>query len=163
MYHQVCGITMDTTMAPTLASVVVSHYEDRYLKSHLLLLPLVWRRYIDDILVMWPHTMEGFLNFFDIFNCVYPKLRFTIEIFYIFIQFQDLTVSKGFNFLRTGILSTSVYFKSTNTFSYLHGDSFIAKHVLKGIAIGEIVCALRNTSCPRYFRLFKRILIRNFY
>ena len=72
-------------------------------------------------------------------------------------------VSKGFDFLQTGLLSTSIYFKSTNTFSYLHGDSFIAKLVLKGVAVGEIVRTLHSTSCPGYFRLIKRILIRNFY
>ena len=60
-------------------------------------------------------------------------------------------------------MATSIYFKRTNTFSYLHGDSFIAKHVLKGIAIGEIVRTLRNTSCPKYFRMIKRILIKKFY
>ena len=86
-----------------------------------------------------------------------------MEISYIFIQFLDLMVSKGFDFLQTGLLSTSMYFKTTNTFSYLHADSFIAKHVLKRIAVGEIVRAFRKTSCPGYFRLIKRILIRNFY
>ena len=47
VYHQVCGITMGTTMAPALASVVVAHYEDKYLES-LHRRPLVRRRYIDD-------------------------------------------------------------------------------------------------------------------
>lgn len=162
IYHQVCGIAMGTTMAPALASVVVAYYEDMYLESRQLL-PLVWRRYIDDILAVWPYSTGDFLDFFDGLNRVHPNLRFTMEISYLSIQFLDLTISKGFNVLRTGLLSTSIYFKSTNTFSYLHGDSFIARHVLKGIAVGEIVRTLRNTSCPGYFRLIKRILIRNFY
>ena len=66
-------------------------------------------------------------------------------------------------FLRALLVLIINYFKRSNTFSYLRGDSFIAKHVLKGIAIGEIVRTLRNTSCPRYFRMIKRILILKCY
>ena len=38
---------------------------------------------------------------------------------YISIQFLDLTICKGFSFLRTGLLSISIYFKLTSTFSYM--------------------------------------------
>ena len=99
-------------MAPTLTSVVVARYEDGYLES-CVLLPLVCPHYIDDILVIWPHTMEDFLNFFDGFNCVHPKFMFMMGISSISILFLELTVSKGFNLLRTGLLSTSLYFKNT--------------------------------------------------
>ena len=86
-----------------------------------------------------------------------------MEIFYISIQFLDLTISKGFNYLRMVLLTTSIFFKHTDTFSYLHGYSYISNHVLKDIAVGEIVRTLHNTSCPGYFRVIKRILIKNFY
>ena len=162
IYHQICGIAMGTTMAPALASIVVAYYEEEYL-SRLQLKPLLWRRYIDDILIVWPHSRHDFLVFFEGLNHVHPNLKFTMEISYMSIQFLDLTISKDLGFLRTGLLSTSIYFKHTNTFSYLHGSSFIASHVLKGIAIGELVWTLRNTSSPGYFRLIKRILIKKFY
>ena len=162
IYHQVCGIAMGTTMAPALASIVVAHYEEKYL-NNLHQQPLAWKRYIDDVLVVWPYSKADFENFFDGLNKIHPNLKFTMEISYISIQFLDLTISKSFSSLRTGLLSTSIYFKHTNTFSYLHGDSFIANHVLKGIAIGEIVRTLRNTSNLGFFRFIKRILIRNFY
>ena len=55
IYHHICGIAMGTTMAPALASIVLAHYEEEYL-SKLQLKPLLWRRYIDDILVVWPHS-----------------------------------------------------------------------------------------------------------
>ena len=86
-----------------------------------------------------------------------------MEISYSSIQFLDLTISKGLGLLRTGHLSTSIYFKSTNTFSYLHGGSYISRNILKGIAVGEMVRTLRNTSCEGYFRLIKRTLIKKFY
>ena len=54
IYHQVCGIAMGTMVAAALASVVVVHYEDKHLES-LHHRPLVWRRYIYDILVVWPY------------------------------------------------------------------------------------------------------------
>ena len=162
IYHQLCGIAMGTTMEPALASIVVAHYEEKYL-AKLQQQPLVWKRYIDDVFTIWPYSKEGFMEFFNGLNLVHSKLRFTMEISYVSIQFLDLTISKGVSFLRTGLLSTSVFFKHTNTFSYLHGCSYISRHVLKGIAVGEMVRTLRNTSCPGYFRTVKRILIKNFY
>ena len=33
IYHQVCGIAMGTTMAPALESIVVAHYEEKYLNN----------------------------------------------------------------------------------------------------------------------------------
>ena len=102
IYHQVCGTAMGTTMAPALASVV-AHYEDRFLESRQQL-PLMWRRYIDDILVIWPYSKVDFLNFFDGLNCVHPNLRFMMEISYTFIQFLDLSISKGFNFFADGFV-----------------------------------------------------------
>ena len=140
----------------------VAHYEEEYLASFHQQ-PLVWKSYIDDILVIWPYSKENFLNFFHGLKLVHSNLRFTMEIFYISIQFLDLTISKGVNYLRTGLLTTSIFFKHTNTFSYLHGYSYLSRHVLKGIAVHEIVQTLRSTSCPGYFRVIKRILTKNSY
>ena len=162
IYHQLCGIAMGTTMAPALASIVVAYYEEEYL-AKLHQQPLVWIRYIDDVLMIWPHPKEDLVEFLHGLNLVHSNLRFTMEISYIFIQFLDLTISKGVSFLRTGLLSTSIFFKHTNTFSYLHGHSYISRHVLKGIAVGEMIRTLRNTSCPGYFRMIKRILIKKCY
>ena len=151
---------MGTIMAPALASIVVAHYEGKYL-NQLHQKPLMWKRYIDDVLTTWPYSKLDFQNFYNCLNLIHPNLKFTMEISYISIQFLDLTISKGLSFLRTGLLTTSIYFKHTNTFSYLHGGSYIASHILKGIAVGEIIRTLRNTSNPGYFRLIKRILIKS--
>ena len=153
---------MGTTMAPALASIVVAYYEEEYLLT-LQQQPLLWRLYMDDVLTIWPYSKDNFFKFFRGLNCVVPNSKFTMERSYISVNFLDLTIFKGVTFLRTGLLSMSIYFKHTNTFSYLHGDSFIARHVLKGIAIGEIVRTLCNTSCPKYFRMIKQILIFKFY
>ena len=162
IYHQICGIAMGTTMAPALASIVVAYYEEQFLTKYELK-PLLWRRYIDDVLTIWPYSKQDFKLFFEGLNSIHPNLKFTMEISYISIQFLDLIITKDLRFLRTGQLATCIYFKHTNTFSYLHGCSFIATHVFKGIAIGELVRTLRNTSNPGCFKWIKRILIKRFY
>ena len=148
---------MGTMMAPALASIVLAHYEEKSL-DQLYYKPLVWKRYIDDVLTIWPSSKQDFLNFFNGLNFMHPNLKFTMEISYISIQFLDLIISKGHSFLQTGRLTTSIYFKHTNTFSYLLGGSYFASHIFKGIAVGEIVRTLCNTSCPGYFRLIQRVL-----
>ena len=105
IYHQLCGIAMGTTMVPALACIVIAHYEEEYL-AKLHQQPLVWKRYIDDVLTIWPHSKEDLMEFFHSLNLVHSNLRFTMEIPYISIQFLDLTISKGVSFLRTGLLST---------------------------------------------------------
>ena len=85
---------MGTTMASALASIVVAHYEKQYL-AKLQQQPLLWKRYIDDVLTIWPYSKKNFLEFFRNLNFAHSSLKFTMEISYIFIQFLDVTISKG--------------------------------------------------------------------
>ena len=89
VYHQVRGIAMGTTMAPALASIVVAHYEEKYLDI-LYHKALMWKRYIDDVLTMWLYCKQDFSNFFSGLNLVHSNLRFTMQISYVSIKFLDL-------------------------------------------------------------------------
>ena len=89
---------MGATMAPTLASIVVAHYEEQHLAT-LQQQPLLEKRYIDDVLTIWLYSKKEFLEFFHNLNLVHPNLKFTMEISYISIVLLDLTISKGIDFL----------------------------------------------------------------
>ena len=106
---------MGTTMVPALASIVVAYYEENYLES-LQQRPLLWRRYIDDVLAIWPYTKMDFQNFFHNLNLIHPDLRFTLEISYTSVNFLDLTIYKGLTFFgrvycqRVFILNIQILF-----------------------------------------------------
>ena len=118
IYRQICGIVMGTKLALALVLVVVAHHDKEY--PDVLHQPLVWKRYIA-MYWLFGHipgtTLTGFL--FGLNNCVHSKLRFNMDISFISIQFLDITIYKGPTFYQTGQLSASIYFKQTNTFSYL--------------------------------------------
>ena len=64
--------------------------------------------------------------------------------------------------MKSGILSTKIYYKPTNTFSFPLGSSYMSMHVHRSIAIGEMSRLLRNTVSPSLFRRYKNRLIRHF-
>ena len=65
---------------------------------------------------------------------------------------MDLRIYKGPDFHKTHKLSTDIYYKNTNTFSYLHGLSFHPPNIYKAIAVGESLRVLRAVSVPVIFR-----------
>ena len=84
---------------------------------------------IDNVLLtIWPCFKGRLLEFFHGLKLVHPNLTITVtmEISYISVQFLDFTISKRFSILQTDLLTMNIYFKDTNTFSYLHGSSYIA-------------------------------------
>ena len=112
---------------------------------------LYWLRF--DYLALLQITF--YHGIFNGLKLVHPNLKFKMEISYVSIQFLDLIVSKDFSFLWAGLLSTRIYF--------INGRSCIARHILKGIAVGEIVWTIRNTSCRWYYWMIKKILVKKFY
>ena len=74
---------MGTMMVPTLMSIVAAHYKEKYL-NNIYQKPLVWKRYINDVLTIWPYSKPDFFNFFNSPNVVHHNLNFTMEIFDMF-------------------------------------------------------------------------------
>ena len=67
MYQQVCGCAMGKRFSPNFASIYVAEWEEAAL-SKCSTSPLLYLRYLDDILIIWPHSKKEFWNFFDILN-----------------------------------------------------------------------------------------------
>ena len=85
--------------------------------------PLVWFRYIDDIIFIWPHGKEHLEIFLQELNNFNPDLKFTYESNEKEIPFLDLKVK-----LNEGENSTDLYIKSTGRHQYLHFSSSHPTH-----------------------------------
>ena len=160
-FRQTCGIAMGTSLAPALATIVVADLEEDFLARQPLK-PLFWMRYIDDILSVWHHSSEELGRFLKELNEVDPRLCFTSELSHLSAVFLDVRIYKPPNHSLTGKLSTSIWYKHTNTFSYADGTSHIVPHTFRGIAIGETVRALRNSDTRRKFEDVRRKLLHRF-
>ena len=67
MYHQVQGTAMGTRMAPAYANLFMADLEEKLLADYPTK-PILWKRYIDDILYIWPNSY-GMTDFMRYFNC----------------------------------------------------------------------------------------------
>ncbi|KAJ1144808.1 hypothetical protein NDU88_011103 [Pleurodeles waltl] len=79
-YLQIQGTSMGSTFAPSLASLYMDHFEkemvltdDNPFFDNIKL----WKRYIDDIFLIWKGTKEEAITFVTWLNALYPFLKFT--------------------------------------------------------------------------------------
>ena len=155
------GIAKGTKLAPALASIYIGDLKEDFLSKRELQ-PSLWVHYIDDILAIWPHPIEEFEILLKDLNGARERIRFTAEVSTQTCNFLDLTIYKGPDFLKTGRLSTKIYYKPTNTFSFPLGSSHIPRHFHRSIAIGEMTRLLRNTDSSILYRRYQNKLIEKF-
>lgn len=76
-------------------------------------------------------------------NNLKPRLHFTSVISSSSVVFLDLVTFKGPSFMNSDLLDTEIYFKKSNTFSFIHGSSFHPTYTYKSVVIGEVLRILR--------------------
>ena len=116
--------------------------------------PDLWVHYIDDIFMIWWHTPGHLDMLLQELNTRQEKIKFIAKVNTQHCNFLDLTMYKSPTFLTTGLLSTKIYYKPINTFSFLLGSSHIPKYVIRCIAISEMTRMLKNTKSTSLYRLY---------
>ena len=118
------------------------------LRMFYLLLPLEWKRYIDDLFSPWnvDKLVKEIEEFIVLANSHHPTIKFTAEIPDKEINFLDTTVFKGERFNKQAILDIRTHFKPTETFQYTHFSFCLPPGVRKGFFIGEALGLLRTNS-----------------
>ncbi|XP_071489266.1 uncharacterized protein [Diadema antillarum] len=144
-YLQRKGTAMGTKMAPVYANIYMAVLEEDFL-SKCTLQPSMYLRYIDDIFIIWPHSEKDLAAFHEAFNKHNRHIQFTMESSREEIHFLDVNVSKNGN-----LLSTSVYVKPTDSFTYLDYNSFHPLHTKQSIVYSQLVRYKRITSDPKVF------------
>ena len=80
---------------------------------------LIWKRFIDDIFLIWTHGEDSFKEFVDYLNSLHPTIKFTSESSTKSVNFLDTTVKLDQN---RNIITTP-YNKPTDTHLFLHYTS----------------------------------------
>ena len=78
IYRQQEGLAMGNHLTPPLAIIFMSKFESRALSEYPLK-PLLYRRYIDDCILVWIFGIAAFLAFVDYLNSRHPRIQFTAE------------------------------------------------------------------------------------
>ena len=78
-YLQVSGTAMGKRFAPNYANLTMAYWEEKNLpkcdKQ-----PSIYLRYLDDIFLIWDHSVEDFDKFFHTLNTAHPNIRVRVRV-----------------------------------------------------------------------------------
>ena len=121
-YSQKFGMSMGNPLSPVLSNLYMEFFE-KHLLPDILPPDVIWHRYVDDIVCIWPihHDLESFMV--NLNNLV-PSIKFTREIENNnCLAFLDVMIHRNGRSFKF-----DVYRKPTNVLSYVH---FYSAHHLK--------------------------------
>ena len=90
-YLQVGGTAMGTKVAPSLATVYMADFEEKFIYTHDPP-PDFFIRFLDDCLIGWSHGREKFDEFVTYLNSCHKSIKFTAEVSEISVPFLDLSI-----------------------------------------------------------------------
>ena len=144
-YHQLRGAAMGTKAAPAYANLFMAELEEELLED-LPIDPLLWKRFIDDVICILPITLKELPQIMHTLNKKHPTIKFTSEASNAQVDFMDLTIYKGDRYKNTSKLDIKPYFKKTNKFQYLHYSSAHPRNTFSSLIKGEMTRLLRACS-----------------
>ena len=104
---------MGTKLAPAYTNIFMGKLEESVISSAPLK-PPHYKCYIDDILILWPHSETALDPFISSLNNFHPAIKFTLDINHQKITFLDVNIFKGPNFTNTKLLDVETHIKPTN-------------------------------------------------
>ena len=148
---------MGTKLAPSFANIFMGWFEDTFVYNYKLQ-PLMWKRYIDDILIIWQHGKEELLEFIEYLNQQHRTIKFTEEISNVSINFLDITIMTN----GEGNLFTTLYCKPTDSHNYLLYSSEHPRHILRGIPYSQFLRVRRICTSILDYRQNALMLLSHF-
>jgi hypothetical protein len=139
LYLQVRGTAMGTPCAVVFACIFMGMLERRALSlaRERLMIPLYYKRFIDDILIIANSLQEC-----QLLQTILNEMDATIKITGIpskdNTNFLDVIIYKGQDFIHTQKLDLDLFQKPTNKFLFLPYNSEHAPHVFQGWVTGYI-------------------------
>lgn len=141
-YLQVQGTAMGTRMAPSYANIFMAALEEHFLSTQSKK-PLLWKRYIDDIFLLWEHGEESLNSFLTALNSTY-SVKFTHSYSPSTISYLDLNIE-----ILNNSFHSSIHIKPTNKLQYLQFNSCHPYHVKRSIPYSLSVRAHRLCNNPQ--------------
>ena len=165
IYKQKDGVGTGNKMAPPFTCLGVGKFEDLAFASNqeLLELVLLWKRYIDDILMLFKGSEDQCQELVTWLNSLMPGIiKFKFEYSNTSIEFLDLTIR-----IENGRLETDLFVKPTNLQLFLDYFSNHPQHCKEGIVYSQALRVIERCSRPEDMNknlniLKEKLLQRNF-
>ncbi len=139
-YRQIQGTAMGTKMAPSYAILFMADLEEKLLEYEPG--PRIWKRYVDDIIIIYEHGEEELVKFLAHLNQAHETIKFTAEYSKTTINFLDVQITKN----DKGYLSTDLYIKPTDSHAYLNFSSCHPRHIVNSIPYSQAIRIQRICS-----------------
>ena len=156
-FLQTNGTAMGTRVAPSYANIFMARFEEQYVYPYHLHIHL-WRRYIDDIIMLWLHGKEELLKFVHYLNTRLEHIRFTVEYSHTSIVMLDTNVL----ILQDGSLASSLHTKDTDSHDYLRYDSDHPQHTKDSIPYSQLLRIRRICSHDLDFLFHSLVILGHF-
>lgn len=144
LYLQTNGTSMGSVFAPSVAGLYVHLFEQTHITHNTNPYTgniLTWRRYIDDILMIWQGSEITLQLFLTWLNERDPYLKFTSTSSASHLAFLDLNI-----WAKDGQLITTTYYKPTSRNSLLHYTSFHPRPLRENLPFGQFLRIRRNCT-----------------
>jgi hypothetical protein len=133
-YRQIYGTSMGTRMAPPYANLFMGRL-DAIITEQFPQTIKLYKRFIDDIFIIFTGSREELLLFKAFMNDLHPTIKFTFNHSDSFINFLDITIYKN----ALGQIHTTLYRKPTDTLSLLHFNSHHPPHIKTSIIYSQVL------------------------
>ena len=162
-YRQTRGLAMGNHLAPPLAVLFMSAFEEKALESFELK-PMLYKRYIDDIFVFWSHGHSSFDIFVEHLNNQHPNIKFTVD--------HSLNDSQSVSFLDLSIsvceniVDWELYIKPSHSgvhLSYLSSVPLSTKRAVARNQFSRAMAASTDTGRDNGKRKIQQLLKANDY
>ncbi|XP_078541845.1 uncharacterized protein LOC144827386 [Lissotriton helveticus] len=164
-FFQSKGVAMGAAFAPDLAILYMAEFEQDHILS-----PRnpyenniwMWRRYIDDVLMLWTGGEDELNSFFTWLNTQSQDIQFTMNMSRTSIDFLDISIK-----VQNDHLHTTLYRKPTERNSLLRYSSHHTRSLRDNLPFGQFLRVRRNCSLKEdYFsesdRLIGRLMERGY-
>ena len=144
VYRQRKGLAMGNNLAPPMAIIFMSKFEQEAL-AMTPWKPSLYKRYIDDCLVVWLHGLERLIEFIEFLNSRHPNIRLTsqhtLQDNGRSVSYLDLSVS-----VCSGYISWELFVKPSHSGVHLSYESALPETVKKSVAVEQFRRADRNAN-----------------
>ncbi|KAM4018944.1 uncharacterized protein ACNLHF_028338 [Anomaloglossus baeobatrachus] len=158
LYHQCCGTAMGSKVAPTFANLFMGMFELMYIyNSGLFKHVIVYRRFIDDLFLIWDNSGENVGDFLGHLDNNSWGLTFSPMVKKDSIDFLDLTITH-----TEGVIHTKTFFKKVDSNGYIHVSSNHYNKWLLNVPRNQFQRVRRNCTLDVDFKIQANTLKERF-
>ena len=118
--------------------------------------PLIFYRYVDDIIGIWQHGNESFNEFTKIANAIHPRIKIEAFISPLTVNFLDVTIT-----YKNDKLETTIFTKESDKHMYVHERSQHPITTKQAIPIGLAIRAKRICSNEQQYQQNKKKIVHH--